>query len=132
MGTSTRFGSTAGRFRSPRFRASTGWLRGCAASKLRQEINEEVPMVDDKRVGIWIRVSTEDQAKGESPEHHERHARFIRQMVKEAGVSSIVVAAVILTVAMVANAQQPTKVPRIGFLSATSLSTISARIEALR
>lgn len=29
-----------------------------------------------KRVGIWIRVSTEDQAKGESPEHHERRARF--------------------------------------------------------
>ena len=52
--------------------------------------------------------------------------------MKEAGVSSIVVAAVMLTIAMVANAQQPTKVPRIGFLSATSLSTISARIEALR
>jgi site-specific DNA recombinase len=28
-----------------------------------------------KRVGIWIRVSTEDQARGESPEHHERRAR---------------------------------------------------------
>jgi len=28
-----------------------------------------------KRVGIWIRVSTEDQAQGESPEHHERRAR---------------------------------------------------------
>ena len=27
------------------------------------------------RVGIWIRVSTEDQAKGESPEHHEKRAR---------------------------------------------------------
>jgi site-specific DNA recombinase len=27
-----------------------------------------------KPVGIWIRVSTEDQAQGESPEHHERHA----------------------------------------------------------
>ena len=23
-----------------------------------------------KNVGIWIRVSTEDQARGESPEHH--------------------------------------------------------------
>ena len=30
----------------------------------------------DKRVGIWIRVSTEDQVKGESPEHHERRARL--------------------------------------------------------
>ena len=29
-----------------------------------------------KRVGIWIRVSTEDQVKGESPEHHEKRARF--------------------------------------------------------
>src|SRR5215472_9947332 len=29
-----------------------------------------------KPVGIWIRVSTEDQAHGESPEHHERRARF--------------------------------------------------------
>ena len=27
-------------------------------------------------VGIWIRVSTEDQARGESPEHHEKRARF--------------------------------------------------------
>lgn len=27
-----------------------------------------------KQVGIWIRVSTEDQAKGESPEHHEKRA----------------------------------------------------------
>jgi len=29
-----------------------------------------------KQVGIWVRVSTEDQAKGESPEHHEKRARF--------------------------------------------------------
>ena len=29
-----------------------------------------------KPVGIWIRVSTEYQAKGESPEHHEKRARF--------------------------------------------------------
>ena len=28
-----------------------------------------------KNVGIWIRVSTEDQARGESPEHHEKRAR---------------------------------------------------------
>ena len=31
---------------------------------------------ESKAVGIWIRVSTEDQAKGESPEHHERRARY--------------------------------------------------------
>lgn len=28
-----------------------------------------------KEVGIWIRVSTEDQVRGESPEHHEKRAR---------------------------------------------------------
>ncbi len=39
-------------------------------------------MVDDphgigsrKNIGIWIRVSTDDQARGQSPEHHERRAR---------------------------------------------------------
>lgn len=37
-----------------------------------QEKDAAVP----KRVGIWIRVSTEDQARGESPEHHERRARM--------------------------------------------------------
>ena len=30
-----------------------------------------------KVVGIWIRVSTEDQARGESPEHHEKRARAL-------------------------------------------------------
>jgi site-specific DNA recombinase len=34
------------------------------------------PLRSEKAVGIWIRVSTEDQARGESPEHHERRARF--------------------------------------------------------
>lgn len=32
-----------------------------------------------KRVGVWIRVSTEDQAKGESLEHHEQRARYYAQ-----------------------------------------------------
>ncbi len=30
---------------------------------------------NSKRVGIWIRVSTEDQVRGESPETHERRAK---------------------------------------------------------
>jgi len=30
---------------------------------------------EHKRVGIWVRVSTEDQVRGESPETHERRAR---------------------------------------------------------
>jgi site-specific DNA recombinase len=29
-----------------------------------------------KSVGIWIRVSTEDQARGDSPKHHEQRARL--------------------------------------------------------
>ncbi len=41
-----------------------------------------------KEVGIWIRVSTEDQAKGESPEHHEKRACYYAEskgwLVKEA------------------------------------------------
>ena len=32
--------------------------------------------VESKRVGIWLRVSTEDQVRGESPETHERRARL--------------------------------------------------------
>ena len=45
--------------------------------------------------GIWIRVSTEDQARGESPEHHERRARAyaeargwtVREVYRLEGVS---------------------------------------------
>ena len=33
------------------------------------------PVTERKAVGIWIRVSTEDQAHGESPEHHLERAR---------------------------------------------------------
>jgi site-specific DNA recombinase len=39
-------------------------------------MSQEVKMTDQKHVGIWVRVSTEDQAHGESPEHHEKHGRF--------------------------------------------------------
>lgn len=35
-----------------------------------------MPSATTKQVGIWLRVSTEDQAKGESPEHHEKRARY--------------------------------------------------------
>jgi site-specific DNA recombinase len=34
-----------------------------------------MPLSGNKTVGIWIRVSTEDQAKGESPVHHKQRAR---------------------------------------------------------
>ena len=35
----------------------------------------QIPASDSKYIGIWIRVSTEDQAQGDSPEHHEERAR---------------------------------------------------------
>ena len=48
-----------------------------------------------RSVGIWIRVSTEDQARGESPEHHEKRARYyaeakgwdVREVYRLEGVS---------------------------------------------
>src|ERR1700731_1022262 len=39
-----------------------------------------------KAVGIWIRISTEDQAKGESPEHHERRARYYAESKGRGGL----------------------------------------------
>jgi len=33
-----------------------------------------------KNVGIWIRVSTDDQAKGDSPEHHEKRGRMYAEV----------------------------------------------------
>ena len=41
-------------------------------------------------------------------------------------------AIILLTAAPLTEAQETKKVPRIGFLNATSPSTMSARIEALR
>ncbi len=31
--------------------------------------------MEQKKIGIWIRVSTDYQVKDESPEHHEQRAR---------------------------------------------------------
>ena len=45
---------------------------------------------------------------------------------------SILLIVAVVVVAAIAQAQQPAKIPRIGFLSAVSPSTISARIEAFR
>ncbi|MBV9549046.1 MAG: recombinase family protein [Alphaproteobacteria bacterium] len=41
-----------------------------------------------KAVGIWIRVSTEDQARGESPLHHEKRARLYAES-KEWNVAEV-------------------------------------------
>ena len=52
--------------------------------------------------------------------------------MKKVGWSSILVAALVLALGAMAQAQQTAKVPRVGFLTAGSPSTIAARIEALR
>jgi len=52
--------------------------------------------------------------------------------LKKVGWSSILVAALVLALGAMAQAQQTAKVPRVGFLTAGSPSTIAARIEALR
>src|SRR5580765_2682683 len=50
--------------------------------------------------------------------------------MKKAGVLSFVL--LLLAVAVLAEAQQPTKVPRIGYLSALDPATDSARVEGIR
>jgi ABC-type uncharacterized transport system substrate-binding protein len=52
--------------------------------------------------------------------------------MKKAGLSSILIAVTLLAVGVIAQAQQPKKVPRIGYLSATSPSVNPTRIEAFR
>jgi ABC-type uncharacterized transport system substrate-binding protein len=52
--------------------------------------------------------------------------------MKKAAALSILVVGVLLAVAVIAEAQQPNKVPRIGFLTALSPSAVSDRIESFR
>jgi site-specific DNA recombinase len=68
----------------------------CDTASLTERMKiSEVTTEHAKPVGIWIRVSTEDQAKGESPEHHEARARHyaaakdwaVKEVYNLAGVS---------------------------------------------
>ena len=52
--------------------------------------------------------------------------------MKKARLLSILIAVAMFAVGVIAEAQQPKKVPRIGYLSGTSYSVNSARIEAFR
>src|SRR5215470_14989027 len=52
--------------------------------------------------------------------------------MKRAAVPSSLFAVVLLAVAVIAEAQQPKKVPRIGYLSSLSPSSESTRAEAIR
>ena len=52
--------------------------------------------------------------------------------MKKAAVPSILVAVVLLALGVIAEAQQPKKVPRIGYLSTSDPATESTRSEAIR
>ena len=52
--------------------------------------------------------------------------------MKKAAVPSILVAVVLLAVVVIAEGQQPKKVPLIGYLSTSGAATDSTRSEALR
>ena len=52
--------------------------------------------------------------------------------MKKAAVPSILVAVVLLALGVIAEAQQPKKVPRIGYLSASDPASDSNRSEAIR
>src|SRR4030095_3968939 len=52
--------------------------------------------------------------------------------MKKAGLLSILVAAIVLAAGVIAEAQQPKKVPRIGFLSNTSSAADSVRYDSFR
>ena len=52
--------------------------------------------------------------------------------MKKAAVPSILVAVVLLALGVIAEAQQPKKVPRIGYLSTTDPASESTRSEAIR
>jgi putative tryptophan/tyrosine transport system substrate-binding protein len=52
--------------------------------------------------------------------------------MKRAGVPSILVVVVLLALGVIAEAQQPRKAPRIGFLSTASASSIADNLEAFR
>ena len=52
--------------------------------------------------------------------------------MKKGAVLSILVAVAVLAVGAIAEAQQPNKISRIGFLSAASSSSQSANVEAFR
>ena len=51
--------------------------------------------------------------------------------MKKAAVPSILVAVILLAVAVIAEAQQSKKIPRIGYLTNSFLSEVTGRVDAL-
>src|SRR5206468_1859788 len=60
------------------------------------------------------------------------HNAQTRCAMKKAAAPSILFAVVLLALGVIAQAQQPKKVPRIGYLSGSDAARISARSEAIR
>jgi len=56
----------------------------------------------------------------------------MRRPLRKTALASILFAGALLAIAVTVEAQQPGKIPRIGFLTATSLSAVAARTEAFR
>jgi putative tryptophan/tyrosine transport system substrate-binding protein len=52
--------------------------------------------------------------------------------MKKASVVSILLGVAVLALAAIAEAQQPKKIPRIGYLSSSDPATESTRVEAIR
>jgi putative tryptophan/tyrosine transport system substrate-binding protein len=52
--------------------------------------------------------------------------------MKKAAVSSVLIVVILLAVAVIAEAQQPAKVPHIGYLVLNTLSSQVARMEGFR
>ena len=55
-----------------------------------------------------------------------------RCAMKKAAVPSILIAVVLLAVTVIAEAQQPNKIPRIGYLAAGDPASEFARVEGIR
>jgi len=60
------------------------------------------------------------------------YVRVVCSVMKKVGVSSVLIVAVMLAAGVFAQAQQPAKIPRVGYLATNSLSVISRRVEAFR
>src|SRR5262245_10034131 len=56
----------------------------------------------------------------------------MKRVLKQAAVPSLLVVVVLLAVAVIAETQQPTKIPRTAYLIGSYLSTMTARTEAFR
>lgn len=55
-----------------------GILKGQAVQNTNSSASH--PSDGGRRAGLWIRVSTEDQARGDSPEHHEVRGQMYAEM----------------------------------------------------